>query len=84
MRKLAWIVTLTALATSPLLAQTTTPDLRGTWKGVSESIVLGGGNAKRLDELPPRTFPGDNQNAREGGFRLWRPPTARAKVSAAP
>jgi hypothetical protein len=26
-------------------AQTTIPDLRGTWKGDSESIVLGGGNA---------------------------------------
>jgi hypothetical protein len=27
------------------LAQTTIPDLRGTWKGNSESIVLGNGNA---------------------------------------
>jgi hypothetical protein len=26
-------------------AQSTVPDLRGTWKGESESIVLGGGNA---------------------------------------
>jgi hypothetical protein len=37
----------------------------------ADYVVLGGGNAKRLGELPPRTFLGDNQNAREGGFRLW-------------
>lgn len=28
--------------TAPALAQTAIPDLRGTWKGESESIVLGG------------------------------------------
>jgi hypothetical protein len=33
------------IATPTAFAQTTTPDLRGTWKGDSESIVLGGGNA---------------------------------------
>jgi predicted NBD/HSP70 family sugar kinase len=46
----------------------------------ADYVVLGGGNAKRLGELPPRTFLGDNQNAREGGFRLWRPPTANSKA----
>ncbi len=47
MSKLAWIVTLVALATltaAPALAETAIPDLRGTWKGESETIVLGGGN----------------------------------------
>jgi hypothetical protein len=45
MSKLAWIVTLAALAsTVPATAQNAFPDLRGTWKGESESIVLGGGN----------------------------------------
>ncbi len=34
-------------------------------------VVLGGGNAKRLKELPPKCRPGDNANAFLGGFRLW-------------
>jgi polyphosphate glucokinase len=34
-------------------------------------IVLGGGNAERLAELPPNTRLGDNENAFTGGFRLW-------------
>jgi hypothetical protein len=48
MSKLAWIVTLVALAAAPAAAQTSIPDLRGTWKGVSESIVLGGGHPHHL------------------------------------
>jgi polyphosphate glucokinase len=35
-------------------------------------IVLGGGNAEKIDELPPKTRRGDNGNAFEGGFRLWK------------
>jgi len=31
--------------TLPAAAQTPVPDLRGTWKGDSESVVLGGGNS---------------------------------------
>jgi polyphosphate glucokinase len=34
-------------------------------------IVLGGGEAKKLDELPPNVRPGANDNAFIGGFRLW-------------
>jgi polyphosphate glucokinase len=34
-------------------------------------VVLGGGNVKKLKELPPNTRPGHNVNAFEGGFRLW-------------
>lgn len=45
MSKYAWIIVLVALAT-PVAAATQTetaiPDLRGTWKGDSQSIVLGG------------------------------------------
>jgi hypothetical protein len=41
MSKLAWIVMLAAL-TAPAAAETALPDLRGTWKGESQSIVLGG------------------------------------------
>jgi hypothetical protein len=47
MSKLAWMLTLALLAVLPVrpaATQTAIPDLRGTWKGDSESIVLGGGN----------------------------------------
>lgn len=44
--KLACVLTLAVLATaSGVAAQAGIPDLRGTWKGTSESIVLGAGNA---------------------------------------
>lgn len=36
-----------------------------------EYIVLGGGNVKKLDELPPACRMGDNSNAFLGGIRLW-------------
>jgi polyphosphate glucokinase len=36
-----------------------------------EYVVLGGGNSKKLKELPPGARLGDNQNAFKGGFRLW-------------
>jgi len=38
-----------------------------------EYVVLGGGNAKKLDPLPPNARLGSNQNAFIGGFRLWDP-----------
>ena len=41
---LACGVLLTALAAAPAAAQTAPPDLRGTWKGESQSIVTGGAN----------------------------------------
>lgn len=34
-------------------------------------VVLGGGNVKKLKELPANTRLGDNANAFDGGFRLW-------------
>jgi polyphosphate glucokinase len=34
-------------------------------------VVLGGGNVKKLNELPPNCRAGDNANAFVGGFRLW-------------
>jgi polyphosphate glucokinase len=37
-----------------------------------EDVVLGGGNVKKLKELPPLCRPGDNENAFEGGFRMWQ------------
>jgi polyphosphate glucokinase len=36
-------------------------------------VVLGGGNADKVDELPPNTRRGENENAFLGGFRLWDP-----------
>jgi polyphosphate glucokinase len=38
---------------------------------VVDYIVLGGGNSKKLERLPPHTRAGDNRNAFIGGFRLW-------------
>jgi polyphosphate glucokinase len=34
-------------------------------------VVLGGGNVKKLKELPPNCRAGENTNAFKGGFRLW-------------
>ncbi len=36
-----------------------------------EYVVLGGGNAKRLEELPENVHLGRNEDAFLGGFRLW-------------
>jgi polyphosphate glucokinase len=37
-----------------------------------EYVVLGGGNANELKELPPLCRVGHNENAFTGGFRLWQ------------
>ena len=36
-----------------------------------DDVVLGGGNVKKLKELPSRSRAGDNDNAFLGGFRVW-------------
>jgi len=36
-----------------------------------EDVVLGGGNVKKLKELPPNCRAGNNACAFSGGFRLW-------------
>jgi polyphosphate glucokinase len=38
-----------------------------------DEVVIGGGNVKHLDQLPPGCRAGDNANAFVGGFRLWDP-----------
>jgi polyphosphate glucokinase len=38
----------------------------------TDYIVLGGGNAHRLKQLPPKVRLGDNRNAFSGGLRLWQ------------
>src|SRR5271155_5174718 len=37
----------------------------------ADYVVLGGGNAKKLKDLPPGTRLGANENAFLGGFRMW-------------
>ena len=51
-----------------------------------DEVVLGGGNVKKLKELPPHCRAGDNFNAFLGGFRLWssldgqvRPPAKKPR-----
>jgi hypothetical protein len=55
MSKLAWIVVFAALSAAPAAAQSAIPDVRGTWKGESESIILGAGNPHHA--APPSTEP---------------------------
>jgi polyphosphate glucokinase len=38
---------------------------------LAEEVVLGGGNVKKLDQLPPGCRLGNNANAFTGGFRIW-------------
>jgi len=38
---------------------------------LADYVVLGGGNVKHLEELPPHCRRGDNDLAFLGGFRLW-------------
>ena len=37
----------------------------------ADYVMLGGGNAERVDPLPPKTKRGGNDDAFTGGFRLW-------------
>ena len=38
---------------------------------VCETVLLGGGNAKLMKELPSHVSVGANSNAITGGIRLW-------------
>ena len=48
---------------------------------IADYVMLGGGNAKILDELPEETELGHNRNAYLGGVRMWEtdPRTKRPK-----
>ena len=48
-----------------------------------EYVILGGGNVKKLQELPPGCRVGDNANAFVGGFRLWQEATSGGNPSTA-
>lgn len=43
-------------------------------------VVLGGGNAKKVGDLPPNVRLGANDNAFVGAFRLWDPTTPAGDV----
>lgn len=44
-----------------------------------DEVVIGGGNARRLDDPPDGVRLGANANAFIGGFRLWQSPDSRSK-----
>jgi glucose-6-phosphate isomerase len=48
----------------------------------AEYVVIGGGNVRLFDELPPRVRRGSNDKAFEGGFRAWG--TATSSTSGTP
>jgi polyphosphate glucokinase len=40
-----------------------------------DDVVIGGGNVKKLNELPAHCRTGSNENAFRGGFRMWNTAT---------
>ncbi len=48
-----------------------------------DETVIGGGNAEKLDELPPNCRVVTNDNAFVGGFRLWEPSYRQTKTPGA-
>ena len=44
---------------------------------IADYVVIGGGNAKKLTELPEGCRLGSNDNAFVGGFRLWQDPDVK-------
>ena len=55
MSKLILIVVLATLTAAPAATESAIPDLRGTWKGDSETIILGAGNPHHA--APPSAEP---------------------------
>ena len=39
---------------------------------VCDSVLLGGGNAKLMEDLPSHVILGANSNAIDGGIKLWQ------------
>jgi polyphosphate glucokinase len=50
----------------------------------ADEVVLGGGNVKKLKDLPPNCRAGDNDNAFLGGFRLWEQGQPQSTLVVAP
>ena len=63
---------------------------RYVWEGVTrlistfhlDDVVIGGGNAKKLNKLPEGCRTGDNAHAFLGGFRLWEKPAKSTEEAA--
>jgi polyphosphate glucokinase len=47
----------------------------------ADYVVLGGGNARLLDKVPPDVRLGGNADAFKGGFRLWDMPSSPTTVT---
>ena len=47
----------------------------------ADYVVLGGGNARLLDKVPPDVKLGGNADAFKGGFRLWDTPASPTTVT---
>jgi predicted NBD/HSP70 family sugar kinase len=50
----------------------------------ADYVVLGGGNAKLLKDLPPGCRLGDNATAFTGGYRMWDEPNEKSKWNKQP
>jgi outer membrane protein assembly factor BamB len=55
--KFLWSLAIIVLVAAPAAAQNSIPDLRGTWKGTSESVVWGAGNHHHLPGRPQSAEP---------------------------
>jgi len=49
-----------------------------------DDVVFGGGNSKKLKDIPPHCRLGDNANAFLGGFRLWDAPSDKQTATRKP
>jgi polyphosphate glucokinase len=49
----------------------------------ADDVVIGGGDAKQLKNVPEGARLGDNRNAFAGGFRLWGPGRAGTRIAVA-
>jgi polyphosphate glucokinase len=50
---------------------------------IPDDIVIGGGNVRHIEQMPPLCRAGDNENAFAGGFRMWAGAAAPASKAAA-
>jgi polyphosphate glucokinase len=51
---------------------------------ICDSILLGGGNAKLMKDLPPHVVLGANSNAIDGGIKLWENASQPASTNNSP
>ena len=51
---------------------------------VCDSVLLGGGNAKLMEDLPSHITLGANSNAIDGGIKLWEDASNSTKATSVP